>query len=560
MPGQPGGYNPATGVAGVTTRPDAGGPFRLDIVADPADTAVRLIGCTPTWADPLAAAPTGLTLTFSGLLNLDTVQGDPCPGFTLVGPGGSPVPMTAVSFSEQGAQYNFMFDQPLAPGRYTVQVPAQGGATDLAGLTPTGPDGQPGPLASFTVAARSAVQLPNNLGPLSGDVPVGSNTTSVIDPGTAVTYRFVALAEGMYVFSTVSSDPGAKLSLALYGPDGLSTYNATQPFQPEAYLQAGVYELQLVNESASPVRVGWGVHMKSPRDSLLDNGVGQGPALNLRLVNPTTAPVDVVPDVTVQGPSSTVTAQPSVGGGLVTGPPSTAPSSGNGPSSPGGQADTNLAVTTLPAGLAIALGNTAVGWPSTAADRVATVGPGLPGTVALAASGAGLIPGISFGEGGEKTPLPRDTGDDELIAQGNGPAKPLPSEAAPIDGAIVAAPAASPAHPDEMVIAAADWIARFGRSAFRMVSSQPDDLPDAEAVLTDTPSQSIADDRGDALHGVGRIEQAHFDVPVVVGMMSVLAMRYHQPMVRWLRRNQATPVARRAVGSALPHRGPHRKP
>jgi hypothetical protein len=524
VPGQPGGYNIAKGIAGVSSRPDAGGPFRLDIVADPADTAVRLIGFTPNWADPLSPAPTGLTLTFSGLLELDTLRGDPCPGFTLIGPDGSPVPMTAVGFSEQGAQYHFLFDQPLAPGRYTVLVPTQGGATDLAGLTPTGPDGRPGPLASFTVT-KSAVQLPNNLGPLYNDVPVGKDTTSVLAPGATATYRFVALAEGWYKFSTVSSDPGATLALRLNGPNGSATYDATPPFQPGVYLEPGVYTLQLMNQSAGSVRVGWGVHRQAPWDSLLDNGVGQGPALNLRLVNPTTAPVETAPDVSVHAPSATVTSDPSLGGGLV-----------------------------------MTLGNTPVGWPATNAERVVTVGPGAPGTVALAAAGAGLIPGIHFGQDDVRRSLPKDTGDDEQIAQGDGPATPLPIEAAPVDGAMVAAPAAGQAHPDEMVIAAADWIARFGRSALRTLSSQPDDLPDAEALPTDAPSQSIADDRGGALHGVGRIEQAHFDVPVVAGVMSVLAMRYHEPMVRWLRRNHAMPLSRRAAGSALPNRGPHRKP
>ena len=127
----------------------------------------------------------------------------------------------------------------------------------------------------------------------------------------------------------------------------------------------------------------------------------------------------------------------------------------------------------------------------------------------------------------------------------------------PIDGAMVAAPAQVDAMSDELVIAAADWITRFGSAASRMFSAGSDVEPEMEAEGADSPSQvrQIAMTPDGHLVGEGRVQAAHFETPLVVGMASVLAMRYHQPFRRWIDRRRSPS----AVSQTKPLKGPHWK-
>ncbi len=52
LPGQPGGYDPATGSPGTVIQTQNGGPFTLYLVADPVDTPPTLLGFTLDHADP----------------------------------------------------------------------------------------------------------------------------------------------------------------------------------------------------------------------------------------------------------------------------------------------------------------------------------------------------------------------------------------------------------------------------------------------------------------------------------------------------------------------------
>src|SRR5262249_41189394 len=76
LPGVAGGYDLAKGLRGSITNPQDGGPFTLKLVADPVASPVRLLDATTNHADPADPRPTGLTLTFSGLLAIDTLRGD----------------------------------------------------------------------------------------------------------------------------------------------------------------------------------------------------------------------------------------------------------------------------------------------------------------------------------------------------------------------------------------------------------------------------------------------------------------------------------------------------
>ena len=72
--GQSGGYDPVTGTLGTAGEPQAGGNYDLRIVADPADTPTQVIGFSLQRADTLDSRPTGLTLTFSGSIDPNSLM------------------------------------------------------------------------------------------------------------------------------------------------------------------------------------------------------------------------------------------------------------------------------------------------------------------------------------------------------------------------------------------------------------------------------------------------------------------------------------------------------
>lgn len=558
LPGQAGGYDPATGLRGTSDRPDLGGAFRLQVVADPADAPTRLLDFQLDRADPRSTVPTGMTLGFSGPLDLNALRGSPCPGLVLLGPDGRPVPMTAVRLDEATARYGFVFDQALAPGRYTVRLADEAGAglTDLAGWRPVAPGEPEGVLASFTVeGVGPTARDPRDLGPLYGDFHDGRDSLETIAPGTAVSFRFVALTEGHYVFSTLPTSAGAELVLRIHGPNGASTLDVSPPAQPMVYLKPGPYLVQLVNVGSGPVTTGWEFHLNTPRDALLDNGIGQTPALSLRLVRPDSAPGLAAPAVEASGPSwarSNVVMGPAsgqfAGASDVIEPTAT----GAAPVDRGGAPLTT-------AGLVLAPVSEAVGRPSTTAGTAA-------GPVALSARGGPGSQGLLGGQDlARRGPRPRTT--DEVEAEA--PPVPAPGEEvaegrpapvedrAPVNGPMVAE-APGQAKGDALVIATAEWLARVQESAMAFLTSQPAEAPDVD-VLPVPPAEDAESARGDGRHESGEVEQATLDAPLTVAVASVLAMRYHQPMLGWLRRRRSGPAGRPGAGSITRFRGPHRR-
>ena len=72
LPGLPDGYDPLTGTIGSTEQ--AGGAYDLQVVADPADSLTQVTGFSLQRADTLNSTPTGLTLTFSGTIDPNSLM------------------------------------------------------------------------------------------------------------------------------------------------------------------------------------------------------------------------------------------------------------------------------------------------------------------------------------------------------------------------------------------------------------------------------------------------------------------------------------------------------
>lgn len=553
IPGTAGGYDPLIGRHGTSTGAQTGGAFSLNVVADPADSAVRLLGATTDHADPADPTPTGLTLAFSGLLNTETLRGDPTPGFSLVDQHGQTFPMTAVGFHESSAQYYFLFDQPLPAGRYTVLIPdqAHGGATDLAGLSPVAPGQPSGVLMNFTVSAGRGPRDPHDLGNLYVDVHTGISRSETVPAHSATTYRFANPTAGLFQLQT--TDSAGNLRVLVIGAETSNSFVGGAPGKvssfPLFYLEDGVAYLQFVNTGKTATTVTFTLLEVTGWESLLANGVGQGPALNLRFVSPTSA--------SFGGQVAATPANPTVSTSPM-GPLSLAGSNSSGLSATRSNPGTESSMSGLTAasgsasGLFLSVGNALVGRPVSTAENAGASGGGGGGETVASAGGASAVPQTlaSFSLG-----LFSSTDGDDAVPDPSG----QPSSPQPINGALVAEAAATNAPTkDDALVVTTDLLTRIGEIANRWLSWRREEVPvDLNAEPKAEPIVLTRDDSPTA-HEDGRVERAQLAPSLVVGIASLLTFRYHQPFRRWLSRTAEDSTSRRSSRAKSPIvRGPH---
>ena len=304
LPDLPGGYDPVTGSPGSVTQTQNGGPFTLHVVADPVDTPPTVLGLTLDHADPADSAPTGLTLAFSRAIAVAGQFGDREPSLgnaiEVVDQAGQNWAVQVSNYSESEAKISYLFDTSLPPGHYLVKLPEQGGLTDLAGLSPVAAGQPPEVLGQFDVAGWQGEQNPLDLGPLlpaaaAAGVPIDVS----LSPGQSITYKFVVTVPGQYIFQEQSS--GDPPSVQITGPA------LNRPLSPtgtnDTLLSPGVYSIQFEAPTGGPVHVHLFVRLSSDQTEIvLANGVGQGPALSLRLIafsedTSTSPPVALAPPV-----------------------------------------------------------------------------------------------------------------------------------------------------------------------------------------------------------------------------------------------------------------------
>jgi hypothetical protein len=285
--GTPGGYDPATGKPGTSPQAQAGGPFMLHLVADPVDTPPEVISFGLDHAEPSDPAPTGLSLGFSRVIAQPGPTGQLASALSrsieVVGRDGREWPVQASTYDEAHARISYLFDEFLPPGHYVVKLPDKGGLLDLAGLPPVASGQPPGVLGQFDVAARQPKLDPHDLGALLPDVAIAGVSLDVaISPGQSVDYQFVATVPGMYKFSRQpGSDPA---SIDLLGPDGSRLLNPSG--SNDTQLGPGDYTLRFSNPGLEPTHVPLFFRLaQDTTEIVLSNGVGQGPALSLRLIS-----------------------------------------------------------------------------------------------------------------------------------------------------------------------------------------------------------------------------------------------------------------------------------
>ena len=308
IPGTPLGYDPATATPGSVEQTQPGGPYTLDMVADPEDTPTQLLSLTVDQADPLDPSPTGLSLEFSGAIRLPNQVGGLASylsnAIEVVDQGGHVWPVTAVNYIESDASVSFLFNDPLPPGDYTVRLPEQGGLVDLAGLSPVAPGQPAGVLGTFSVKPSSTPQDPYDLGALFPDAALAGVTVDAqLSPGDSVSYRFVITFPSIYTLTTQYSGGSLAIAISSANPDLTIPVDPGKPdgvdVTNDITLTPGVYELHLTANGSQPVLAHLVLGTPSISvESILQSGIGQGPGLSLRLIAPVVVLTPVAPTST----------------------------------------------------------------------------------------------------------------------------------------------------------------------------------------------------------------------------------------------------------------------
>ncbi len=541
LPNLPAGYDPVSGTPGAVPFTQPGGAYTLSLAIDQADAPVRLLGSSLIYADPASDNPSGLVLAFSGLLNADTLEGDPTPGFYLADQAGQLFPMTAVGLNFSTAQYTFLFDDPLPAGEYTVYVApkANGGATDLAGYSPVAPGQPAGVLGSFRVAQSWVPTGPNDIGPLWGDMPKGVERNVGLAPGGEESYQFIV--ENTAPFKIQGLDTSGTVQMRVLDSSGTVEGTAAGTTSLELSLAPGVYHLQIVNTGATSATFTWRLEEVVSWEAVLNNGIGQAPALSFRLVNPTSAG-------NLPGESWAASNEASTPTSTLIGPVANS-GSALGVARDGGTG-TGTGFTTssvAPSGLWLTVGDMLVGRPTAEGGR------GLDAVQIGAAEAAANPPG--FGQSlVSRSGIQIDSSDDDspeaTADQVEGTANQEPR-----DGALVASLAPQLPKADDLALVAADWMTRARENLAGWLTPSFGDGPTLEP--TDPTAMPIAlvrddspaSDRGDRVH------QAQLGPPIAVGLLTIASMRLHQPFRSWLHRHaqSAETNAPRVL------RGPHRR-
>jgi hypothetical protein len=599
LPGQPGGYDPADGIAGTITQSQPGGPFSLHVAADPA-SPTTLVSLQLDQADALVADPTGFSVQFSGPLSIDSLEGHPTgsgwlpidynfnfnpifQALQVVDQTGKVWQITPSAYSESTDQFSFLFDQPLPPGHYSLIVPTKNGATDLAGQAPTASGEPAGVLATWTVTAPSPTFSPTDFGPLLANVVSGLNGSDTLAPGTQITYRFVVPTPGPFnLFKLTTVYTGGELTIFEKGSNGtvaLGPLGSGVSNLSELNLQPGVYQLVFSNPGTTITHLSW-ILKRTPGqwEQILASGVGQGPALQLMLLStpspaewPTPTPTPApTPTPTPSGPTAT-TLTPSPGGNPSTpsssptspetpfATPSADPATGgasiarDGTSAPGTSASSGTS------GLLLTLEGALVGLPTLQAEHVSAVGPGSSSTTALATGASGLLPGINYGSmlGSKGAGLGEDAPT---------PADPDPLQAT--DGSMIVVQAPGEPGPDDRVLAMNDWIGRIGPALFDWIAPAMRNVPTLTPAPAENgaavaggepaaPAERIVLSRDDLpLDSSEGIDRADFAAPIGLVATAVGAMRLRRPLQKWFRRKGTESAAAASSRRSQP-RGPH---
>ncbi len=572
LPNDPGdpyaylGLGPGVYYIGVSARsdvPSGAGAFRLQVVADPADSPTTVVSSMLDHADPTESVPTGLTLRFSGPLDGAAMEDNAGDLVQVVDDSGRVWPNIAVNYNQSQSTLKVVFDQALPAGHYRLELAGQGDLVDLAGKAPVAPGLSAGTLAEFTVSAASPARAPGDYGPVFWDQLHGDLSAVLhLKPGEEATYRLVITAAAGYDLVTTSTGSAPTFTARVGGQSVSLDPGAVGVLQNHVVpLQPGVLTLD-VKGGPNGSTIDWSFLVASGQhDLLLDNGVGQASGLGLRLIAPTPL------DPQAAGSGGGLAAPGAFDGPTVASVTGGAPA----PSATSGTASTvatpgPASVAANPGGTFIAAGAGMIGHPSSQDDAIAVVGPVAPGGMtALSSSVAGIPQGLSIGfaprgraprgpaSGAIAALLDAPESEGTAVASaGSGEAQPV-AELPPLPDAPAGASgpqgvARGPGLLDRVSSLLAGLLPTRGRAEARVA---PDALDDA--ALADLGR----DPRTDRPFGEEPVETAEFSSPLGIAVVAVAAAHSHKRLGHWLGRFRTRLIVRRpATTPSDPRRPP----
>ena len=563
LPGRPGGYDLKTETPGTNGFNVSDGAFQLQLFAEPAVGTTILTSSNLDYGDPLGSSPTGLDLTFSGPIDAAPlfVPDQQETALDVVDASGRVWPITPVNYQISTHTLNFIFDESLPAGRYSLVDPAQGGLTDLSGLPLVVPAGNPpGVLASWTVAP-SGPSNPDNLGVVwPGPVNVTWNSaitrTTELNAGQETSYRFVVICPGVYAVQTQVGT--GQIDLAVTGADGM-----TVPASPDLTglnhslmnLSAGVYSMRVADDGSQSAGVQWTLKpIVLDYEKILENGVGQSAVLTV---------FSPVPAGDGQG-----------GATSNSGAVNAATYAGN---NGAGSNLSTLVASPIPTSLLVSMNTGLMGLQGTNTQNVAAVGPLAEGALASVADRVnGLLPGIQYVSRSDSEASVGNGETPEVLGITSGQTAD-PREAVSL-AAKPANPGAASARNDGQVLAQADRLVRLAtwiEDALGFPSrSKPDARPGDEAPAI----VAAVGDRGEPKGMCRGPVPAGLDSsrtgtkeslvlgdlrgPLGLIVAAAVAYRLRRPIEKWWRRKAPTA----AIGPRRPHlhrplvRGPHSRP
>ena len=536
LPNVSGGYDPVLGIPGTDGLSQQGGPlpYALSLVAAPHDQPTRLLDFTLDYGDSTQSSPTGVTLSFSGPINVSNlfVPDSQETALEVVDSSGQVWPITAESYVVTGNSLEMIFDSPLKSGSYTLYSSPSGGLVDLAGEPISGTGGTSGVLAHWTVAPGTAPRA-DNLGVLwpnsaNANLLIDSGPfaeTTVLGPEQTADFRWTVVVPGFYNLQTeLNGGPVAVIEIG--NGETVLDPGTTAPLNNYIMsLNDGVQTLRFVNESSQPVTIDWLIKIANlDWDKIIDNGVGQTFALTLGLTPSATGDSGSGASVNLAGVQAIATAL-----------------SGSASNFAGSMGP-------VPATLVVTLNTGLIGQPTVGSQSVAAVGPSVAaGSTALTDSGNSLLSGIGYGSSIDWSEW---LGDAENLAG----ALPGGPKAPPQDLAVARAstgarvniePEADGARADDQALGQAQWLVRLGARLQRwLTSEQGADRSTTQAAVpaigANVVQNTLAGHQSEpnATGRKGRVSSAaHSDLGAIAGVILVgaTACRLRRPLLSWWR-------------------------
>ncbi len=560
VPYSPGGYDPVLGTTGLNGITQPSGLFALNLIESPHVQTTRLLSSTLDYSASDQNSPTGITLTFSGPIDLSNlfVPDVQESALEVLDSQGYAWPLTAESYEVSDASLKLIFDRPLPPGSYTLVSPAMHGLVDLAEQPVLPANGSSSILASWSVSPPVQPPASNNLGvlwPLSsnqtGSTGMGSfQETTDLAAGQSISFSFNVIVPGYNKLQTEIT--AGHIAVEITENNSTTILYASNDQALSSYLlrlDDGTYSLRFINAGSQTATFDWLLTIEAlDWEKILNNGVSQTSALSLSLFS--TAVLDT-------GPSG--------GSNSASGAGTNAAFSNSGSA-------TNFAgsMGTIPTTLMVTLNTGLIGPPVLSSQSLPAVGPMVDGgSTALANSGNSLDPSISY----------ESTLDLNIWREGQ---EPPVNPGQPVVQAIVTGPvlaatsAASLTHSgpetdrlatDERVLGQVEWLFRLGarvqgwlgtsangaNKPSDVSGSHPlDNLVQSSHALSpgiENPVKKSTKERSTAQVDLGTVTCA-----ILVG---AAACKLRRPALRWWRKHSPMLASSSKKSAKLLHRGPH---